>query len=327
MKKHVLLIALAAGVFATACKKEKEVAGADDRGLTAGTINTPCTGAFGPVDLPEIISGNRTLSNDTIYLLDGKTWVKNGTLTIEPGTVIKGVKKSTPAQASGLIITTGAQINAQGTETCPIVFTSNETSPVPGDWGGVVILGNAKICTPTGTAQIEGITAAPPGVTYTYGGTTADATSGIFSYVRIEYAGAVISQGNELNGLTLGGVGCGTKLDHIATYYGADDGFEFFGGNVNAKYLLAVANHDDQFDFDFGYRGSLQFLVSIIDPAVAYANNNSNGIESDGGTGTVIIPESVCHTRPVISNMTIVGAETPTSSPLLMVRVSRETAM
>ncbi len=305
MKKHFLLITLVATAFA-ACKKDgqKPNAGRPETAsrLATAAVCEPCNTA--PKDLPDVISGNRTLYSDTCYILDGKTWVKNGTLTIQPGTVIKGIKKATASEASALIVTRNASINAAGTADCPIVFTSNETTKAAGDWGGVVVLGDALVCTTTGTAQIEGINPVivPAGVDYTYGGTTANDNSGTLSYIRIEYAGAVIQEGNELNGLTLGGVGCGTTMDHIEVMYGADDGFEFFGGNVNGKYLLAIANNDDQFDFDFGYKGNLQFLVSIIKPSVEYAANNSNGIECDGGQ------VSSCYSRPVISNMTIVGA-------------------
>lgn len=313
MKNQTLLILLAVLAFAS-CRKDNKVADTDERSLLAGVVSTPCTGAFGPIDLPDVIVGNRTLYNDTVYQLNGKTWVRNGILTIEPGTVIKGVVSTQPEDASALIITRTAQISAVGTPSCPIVFTSNQTSPAPGDWGGVVVLGDAAISTTSGTAAIEGIDppSVPSGVDYTYGGTTVADNSGTMQYVRIEYAGAVIEEGNELNGLTLGGIGCGTTLDHIEVMYGADDGFEFFGGDVNAKYLVSLGNNDDQFDFDFGYRGNLQFLVAIIDPARVYASNNSNGIESDGGQVAGF------ETRPVISNLTIIGTEGCVESPVLL---------
>lgn len=307
MKKHVLLIALAAGLFA-ACKKENAPS-QEDRGLTAGTVVTPCTGSA-TAFLPSVISGNRTLFNDTIYVLDQKCWVKNGTLTIEPGTVIKGNKKTTAAAATALIITRDATINAVGTSSCPIIFTSNVAVPAPGDWGGLVIMGDAPISTPSGEAQIEGIDplGVPAGVDYLYGGSAASDNSGSLRYVRVEYAGAVIEEGNELNGITLGGVGCGTTVDHLAILYGADDGLEIFGGNVNIKYVLSAANNDDQFDFDYGYKGAIQFAVAIIDRGVVYAPNNSNGIECDGGL------VSNFRTRPLLSNFTIMGPENCTVS-------------
>lgn len=309
MKTQSLLVLSVALLFA-ACRKDGNNEQAEVRSLDAsGSTVSACGLNHGPIDLPDVIVGNRTLYKDTIYLLDGKTWVRNGTLTIQPGTVIRGVKKAQPQDASALIITRTARIEAPGTASCPIIFTSNEPagSVAPGDWGGVVIMGDAPILTAGGgtTATIEGINlpTVPVGVDYTYGGAVASDTSGTLQYIRIEYAGAVIIEGNELNGLTLGGVGCGTVMDHIQVLRGADDGFEFFGGNVNGKYLFSYANNDDQFDFDFGYKGNLQFLVSIINPALEYAASNSNGIESDGTT-----------TRPVISNMTMVGANNCTVS-------------
>lgn len=313
MKAQSLLVILSVLVF-TACRKDQKGVEGEARSLDASSSTVSACGMnFGPVDLPEVISGNRTLDKDTIYLLDGKTWVINGTLTIEPGTVIRGVKKSTPAEASALIITRTAQVSAPGTASCPIIFTSNEASPAPGDWGGVVVLGDAQIATATGTAQIEGINlpSVPAGADATYGGTTVNDNSGVLQYIRIEYAGAVIVEGNELNGLTLGGVGCGTTMDHIQVLRGADDGFEFFGGDVNAKYLFAYSNNDDEFDFDFGYNGNLQFLVAIKNPSVAYASNNSNGIECDGG----LVSQGA--SRPVISNMTLVGFNSATGNTLL----------
>lgn len=306
MKAPSLLVLAAVLVF-SACRKD-EKAQDSARALDASSSTVSACGLnLGPVDLPDIISGPRTLYKDSIYLLDGKTWVINGTLTIEPGTVIRGVKKTLAADASALIITRTAAISAPGTASCPIIFTSNEAAPAPGDWGGLVILGDAPILTSSGgtSAQIEGIDppGVPSGIDFTYGGSTASDNSGILQYIRIEYAGAVIEEGNELNGLTLGGVGCGTTIDHIQVLRGADDGIEIFGGDVNAKYLFSYSNNDDQFDFDFGYKGNLEFLVSITNPSVVYAASNSNGFEIDGAT-----------TRPVLSNVTVVGANNCTVS-------------
>lgn len=169
---------------------------------------------------------------------------------------------------------------------------------------------------------IEGITTAQAaGNDITYGipydslavGSTAynnalNDNSGALSYVRVEYAGAAISDANELNAFTFGGVGAGTTLDHLQAYYGKDDAFEFFGGNVNAKYLFSTATADDAFDFDFGYTGNLQFLVSVIDPSSSQTyTTDPNGIESDNdGNSSAYLPI----THPVISNITIAGTST-----------------
>jgi hypothetical protein len=272
------------------------------------------------ITLPSIISTNTTLTNNNTYLLNGKVVVKGGaTLTIDPGTRILGLYKSNPAQSSALIITRGSKIQAVGTPTQPIIFTGrvDATNPTltPGDWGGIVILGNG-ITNRTLSTLIEGINelTLPTGVTnddVSYGlGTVANDDSGRMSYVRVEYAGAIVTTDNELNSFTFGGVGSGTTLDHLQAFRGADDGFEFFGGSVNAKYLISTSANDDAFDFDFGYNGKLQFLVAILNPNDPFSAN-ANAIESDNdGTGTGATPI----TRAVMSNVTIVGTNTGVTS-------------
>ena len=144
----------------------------------------------------------------------------------------------------------GAKIEANGTASNPIVFTSGKAagSRLRGDWGGIIILGNAPTNRPLSPAPlVEG------GVDRRYGGTTANDNSGTMRYVRIEFAGIAAEPGSEINGLTLGGVGSGTTLEYIQVSYGNDDAYEFFGGTVNAKYLVSYATSDDDYDFDFGY--------------------------------------------------------------------------
>ena len=268
--------------------------------------------------LPQIISSDTTITSTEICLLDGKTFVTNGaTLTILAGTRIEGIYKSVATEASALIITRGSKIMAEGDADNPIVFTAHlddtNTSYNTGDWGGLVILGYA----PTNQTDpyIEGIYPpyVPAGVDCYFGGDECCDNSGTLTYVRVEYAGASILADNELNAFTFGGVGCGTTLDHLEAYKGADDGFEFFGGTVCGKYLLAVSNNDDQFDFDFGYSGCLQFLAAVLDPDVEYGSH-TNGIESDNdGDGSSLTPL----TRPVISNLTIAALGTPTTGTWL----------
>ncbi len=269
--------------------------------------------AFAIITLPSVINESRTLTANNTYLLNGKVVVKNNAiLTIDAGTRILGIFKSTPALSSALIITRGSKIIANGTATQPIVFTGrvDATNPTltPGDWGGLVILGNAPTNRIVSTL-IEGISVPnlPTGVIdqdVSYGlGTDATDSSGTLSYVRVEYAGALVSADNELNSFTFGGVGAGTTIDHCQAFRGADDSFEFFGGNVNAKFLISTTANDDAFDFDFGYSGKLQFLVSVINPSAAYSAN-ANCIESDNdGSGSTATPI----TRPIISNLTVVG--------------------
>ncbi len=268
--------------------------------------------------LPEIIENERTLYADTVYLLDGKTFVTNGaTLSIQKGTQIEGIYNSDPYYASALVITRGSKIEATGTAAEPIVFTAHldENNPVAetGDWGGLVILGYAP--TNQENPYIEGIYPpyVPTDIDCNFGGEATYDNSGILTYVRVEYAGASIATDNELNAFTFGGVGAGTEMHHLEAYKGADDGYEFFGGTVSGKYLLAISNNDDQFDFDFGYQGNLQFLVAVLDTIVAYGSH-TNGIECDNdGEGSTLQP----YTRPVISNMTIAAMGTPSEGTFL----------
>ncbi|MBL7772182.1 MAG: T9SS type A sorting domain-containing protein [Chitinophagaceae bacterium] len=259
--------------------------------------------------------GNVNWSNDTIYLLQGKVYVKSGaTLNIEPGTVIKGDKTTA---GSALIVTRGAKIYAIGTAQQPIVFTSSETpgNKSTGDWGGLVIAGNARINVTGGEGTFEGGNLSNPDGTVSdgkYGGLNDLDNSGELRYVRIEYAGFAYAANNELNSLTLGGVGSGTKISYVQCSYGFDDAFEFFGGNVDAHHLVSFRGNDDDFDTDFGYSGRVQFGVAIRDTNVADPVSKANGFESDNdASGSGNQP----YTSAVFSNMTIVGPkQTATTS-------------
>ncbi len=251
------------------------------------------------------ITSNTTWSKDTIYLLSGGFIyvVNNATLTIEAGTIIKG-------NASSLVITRGAKINAVGTATQPIVFTSYQDagSRAPADWGGVLILGKGIINDPAGEKTAEGGIDATKGL---YGGTDNEDSSGIMKYCRIEYAGIAYQPNSETNGLTLGGVGSKTVLEYIQVSFGGDDSFEWFGGAVNCKHFIAFSGQDDEFDTDNGFSGKLQFFVSLRDSNIADVSG-SNGFESDNdATGTTNAP----FTHAIFSNVTIIGpSKTSTTS-------------
>jgi hypothetical protein len=259
--------------------------------------------------------GTVNWSADTIYKLTGKVYVKaGGTLNIAPGTVIKGDKS---AAGSALIIVRGAKIYAIGTPTKPIVFTSSEApgNKAMGDWGGVVISGNARINVPTGIGTFEGGNLANPDGTPSdgqYGGLNDLDNSGELKYVRIEYAGFAYAPNNELNSLTMGGVGSGTKISYVQCSYGLDDAFEWFGGTVSADHLIAFRGNDDDFDTDFGYSGKVQFGVCLRDTLVADAVSGAMAFESDNdAAGSANGPK----TQPVFSNMTLIGPRfTPTTT-------------
>lgn len=249
-----------------------------------------------PVEVTKAIEANTTWSADSCYLMKGTLFVEKGaTLTIEPGTTIMGDKES----LATLVVKPGAKINARGTADKPIVFTSQSPKGErsAGDWGGVMVLGNAPVNVPGGKAEVEGI------VGVEYGGDMKDDNSGVLEYVRIEFSGILLSQDNEVNGLTFAGVGSGTTVDHVMVRHTLDDCFEFFGGTVNAKHLLCAQNGDDAFDWDLGYTGKLQFLALQQDPTVA---DETNGFEGDNDAeGSDNAPVS----EPTIYNVTLCGKD------------------
>jgi Secretion system C-terminal sorting domain len=249
------------------------------------------------------ISVNTTWGPTQQYLLKGYVYVTAGTtLTIEPGVIIKGDKNT----KGSLIIERGAKLIANGTPASPIVFTSNQ--PIGqrsyGDWGGVILCGKAPVNWRAGFAQVEG------GPRSLYGGTDVHDNSGSLSFVRIEYPGVAFSPNNEINGLTLCGVGDATNLDHIQVSYSGDDSYEWFGGSVNGKFLVALAGWDDDFDTDNGYTGKNQFVFGLRDPFAA-DQSGSKAFESDSyqsGTASGLLGntnDSI--TRPIFSNVTAIG--------------------
>lgn len=272
---------------------------------TAGWANWKPQSTSYP-DATEIIEGeittNLVLDANKTYLLKGFVYVADGaSITIPAGTVIRGDKDS----KGTLIIEKGGKIFAKGTKDKPIVFTSNQAigSRSYGDWGGLVICGKAKINVAGGSAVIEG------GPRSTYGGNDDEDSSGVLSYVRIEFGGIPLLPDKEINGLTLGGVGSLTQIDHIQVSYNGDDSYEWFGGTVNAKYLIAFKGWDDDFDTDYGFRGRVQFAVALRDPNIADVSG-SNCFESDNdGSGSSNTPI----TSPVFSNLSYFGPKANSS--------------
>jgi hypothetical protein len=251
-----------------------------------------------------VISSSKFYAKGT-WILKGYVYVTNGaTITFEAGCIVK----SDVTEKGALIIERGAKLIASGTAASPIVFTSGKAvgSRAPGDWGGIILLGKAPTNRPLDPAPtIEG------GVGRQYGGTDPLDESGILRFVRIEYAGIAAEPGSEINGLTCGGVGSGTILENIQVSFGNDDAYEFFGGTVNAKNLIAFATADDDFDFDFGYTGKIQFGVSCRKPDFVDAGDAGNGIECDNdASGTTATPS----TRPQLSNFTFVGPNNATGT-------------
>ena len=250
---------------------------------------------IGNGDQEFIFKGTQTLSKGT-YLMKGWIYVGTGSvLTIEPGTVIKGDKDTQAA----LIVEPGGKLIAEGTKDAPIVFTSEQPKGQrkPGDWGGLIICGNAKNNQGVLNQQIEG------GPRTKHGGNDDADNSGILRYVRVEFAGYPFQKDKEINGITFGSVGSGTTIDHLQVSYSNDDSYEWFGGNVNCKYLVAYNGWDDEFDTDNGFSGKVQYCLSIRDPRIA-DTSQSNGFESDNcGDASLIEP----YTTAVFSNVTFIG--------------------
>ena len=248
---------------------------------------------IGNGDQEFVFTGKQTIKKGT-YILKGWVYIADGAeLTIEPGTVIKGDKQT----KASLIAERGGKLIAQGTATEPIVFTSEEAkgNRRPGDWGGIILCGKAK--NNKSEMQIEG------GPRTKHGGNDDADNSGVLSYVRIEFAGYPFQTDQEINGLTLGSVGSGTKIDHVQVSYTNDDSYEWFGGTVNCKYLVAYKGWDDDFDTDNGFSGKVQFGLSVRDSKIADVSQ-SNSFESDNNADG---SNSEPHTSAVFSNMTLVG--------------------
>lgn len=253
------------------------------------------------------ITANETWTSNNIYLLNGWVYVKAGvTITIQPGTVIKGDFVSKGA----LIIERDAKLIADGTADHPIVFTSQKAigQRTYGDWGGVILCGRASTnwagSVANGTTDGEGIVEGGVGSVYGGGLTPNDNdSSGVMRYVRIEYPGVAFQPNSEINGLTMCAVGRKTIIDYVQVSYSGDDSFEWFGGTVNCKHLIAYRGWDDDFDTDYGFRGKVQFAVALRDPNIA-DQSGSNGFESDNdATGSARAPR----TRPIFSNVSVFG--------------------
>jgi hypothetical protein len=252
------------------------------------------------------ITTNTTWTANNVYVLRGDVRVTNGaTLTINQGTLIRGDSCS----RGTLTITVGSKIVAIGTASEPIIFTSADSigRRQPMDWGGLIICGDAPI-NQTAPANVEGFPACvtPP----TYGGSDDDDDSGTLRYVRIEFGGIPLPNvaNSEKNGLTMCGVGNLTDIDHVMVARSGDDGFEWFGGTVNAHHLISYANLDDDFDTDFGYSGGVQFGIALRDPQLADISS-SNGFESDNDATTG--DDNTPKTSAIFSNFTLVGAFNP----------------
>jgi hypothetical protein len=282
LNKTIALALTGSFLFASCSKEPNPI----DEGGNNGILPNGAT-------ITGTITENTTLSKGNTYILKAGVHVKSGaTLTIEEGVTVK----SDPVEpvAAYLLIEPGAKINAVGTESAPIVFTSGKSAPKTQDWGGIILTGKAPI-------NVEGgVAASEMGAGVTYGGTDAYDNSGVLKYVRVEYTGKKSNADKEHNGFTFEGVGAGTILENISVFKGADDGIEFFGGTVNLKYAVVYGAEDDSFDWTYGWSGKGQFWVAIQGDEYA-----DRGIEADNnGKNNLAAPFS----NPMLSNITLVGS-------------------
>ncbi|HYW31890.1 MAG TPA: hypothetical protein VE869_10320 [Gemmatimonas sp.] len=307
--------------------------------VTSGATSTATvTYTLAPAPIVTIsgsIAANRRLYADTAYVLRGFVYVNSGaTLTVDAGTRIVG---DTTALGSALFILRGARIVAQGTEAAPIVFTSQRSpgNRSPGDWGGLIIVGNARN-NRSGSVIVEGSDGSvlggnPAGIVYT-GGTVDSDNSGTLRYVRVEFAGYATLTNAELNSFTFAAVGSGTTLEYLQSMSGLDDSFEWFGGSVDGKYLVSYESGDDHFDGSEGYRGRNQFLIALqstyLTPRAGSGavSTDPQGFEIDGCAGGGCIAPAGGSAESsgandglfnmnVFANFTIIGTPDGVTSP------------
>ena len=308
MKKYILYISAIAALTITGCRKIET-----DGEIQVVVVNGGGGGTTGQtITLQGRINADTILRKQNTYILKGLVYmVGNHTMTVEAGTTVKG--SFSGSDVAALIITRGSKLIAIGTPDNPIIFTSAAPNPQSGDWGGIVLCGKAPINTSyNGTAglyQVEG------GIDNANGDGLAgsgDATvpapvsndnSGTLQYIRIEFAGYAYQPDKEINSLTMAGVGNGTTIDHIEVTYAKDDAYEWFGGTVNCKYLIAYKTQDDDFDTDNGFSGKVQFGLIIRDSLIADISK-SEAFESDNNSsGTTAAPK----TTAIFSNVTAIG--------------------
>ncbi|MCS6797773.1 MAG: hypothetical protein NZ898_04455 [Myxococcota bacterium] len=276
--------------------------GAPDTGMPDAGPRCPAIGERTVVEVRSDITADTTWTCRNLYRIGAQVFVgssdpsRPATLTIEPGTVIQGTSGS-----NALIVTTNGRIMAQGTRELPIVFTSAQARPAPGDWGGVVLLGRAPVNYPGGSQGIEGL----PSVEGRgrFGGTDPMHDCGTLRYVRIEFAGFELSMDNELNALTVGGCGSRTVLEYIQTHKGSDDGIEFFGGTADLRYALITGPGDDGLDWEGGWTGRAQFVV-----VQQHSGAGNSGVEADNLN---MADDAMPRSEPRIWNVTLLGVRDP----------------
>ncbi|MGV6830144.1 MAG: multidrug transporter [bacterium] len=297
MKRNLLLFLFSFTLVLVGCERD-DVADVviNDNSITNNNPDNN-TGGSDVINLSGVYTEDLTLNSSSDYVVTGPLLMSAGTtLNVPAGMTIRVEPVGVNAY---IAILPGAQIQASGTASNPIVFTSNATTPSAGDWGGIVICGNAPInstadgSTDTATTEVGGLS---------YGGNSPADNSGTLEYVRLEYVGGAIDGNAELNGLSLYAVGNGTTIDYVQIFKGSDDGFEFFGGTVNASHLVVTDAEDDSIDWTEGYTGTLTDLYIVQNIGV----NHDSGFEMDG-FNTDFSNEGGYFSSPTVTNVTVIG--------------------
>lgn len=301
MKNKFLILSIAAALMIACESDDTADIIINDNSVVNNTTNNTSGGDPDPgtttINLSGVYTQDLTLDPDVEYIITGPVLMADGTtLTIPAGMTVRAEPVGVNAY---IAIQQGAQINAMGTANDPIVFTSNSDNPGSGDWGGLVLCGRAPInstadgSTDTATSEVGGLS---------YGGDNDTDNSGTLRYVRIEYAGGAIDGNAELNGLSIYGVGNGTTIDFVQVFEGSDDGFEFFGGTVDASHLVVVNSEDDSIDWTEGFIGTL------TDVYVQHGTSHDKAFECDG-YNTDFSNEGGYFSAPNVTNVTVIGAD------------------
>jgi hypothetical protein len=287
----ILGVALISSFAFTSCSND------DDNNRPSSTFELNANDFKGDINDGEVV-----LNSGTVYKLTGKLVVNDGaTLTIPAGTRIEGTSGT-----SYIVVAQGGKIFVNGTSSNPVVMTSDKATKAPGQWGGLVVCGKAPIN--------KGLTASAEVSELTYGGTDANDNSGSIRYLRIEYSGFAYNSEKEFNGLSLFGVGNLTTVEYVQVHEGADDGFEFFGGTVNTKYLVSTSNEDDQFDWTEGWNGTNEFWFGKLG-----LGRGNRGIEADNNSSNHLASPI---SNPTVNKMTLIGlGDQGTESQALKLRV------
>lgn len=334
MKKILLSSLIIVAIVMTSCSKDDSsdpivatcndgIQNGNETGIDCGGSCEPCAGQaekdgiinsqddpdLDAADLKGNVTGDVCLTNDVVWILSGPLSVKAGaTLCIEPGTTIKAVAGGTDVY---LVIEQGAKINAQGTAAAPIRFTSSAANPRSGDWGGIILIGKAPI-SGGGTATTEV-------VDLTYGGTIVNDNSGVMKFVEASYTGARINGDKEFNGITFYAVGNETVIENIAVFYGDDDAFEWFGGTVNVKNLMAVNIKDDMFDWTQGWNGTATNFYGLREANYKSVTEDPRGLEGDGNLDGNS-PGDTGQSNPTINGLVLINGAAVEMADMIKVR-------